>query len=351
MVDFSHLQSEGVNWRQSLRQNERRTIWVILLFVLLYLAIGFVIDVILATHHLMMDYPGATVPPGLVALNLLQFKIFPYATITMGGVAAFSLWITYTFYDRIMLLGTEYHQVTPDSASSLEEKQLYNTVEELRIAAGLKFMPRVYVIEANYMNAFASGYSERSAMVAITRGLLEKLNRSELQAVMAHELSHIRHHDIKLTLTASVLANLLLIAIDIIFYSVIYGRDNRRMDGRLMFLIIALRYILPLTTVLLTMYLSRTREYMADAGCVELMRDNQPLASALIKIHQDYQVNQNQYAEELQKTPHEGVRQAAYLYDPSEAGLWGMQSLNQLFSSHPPLAERLKAIGFKIKPE
>ena len=87
-------------------------------------------------------------------------------------------------------------------------------------------MPKVYVIDADYMNAFASGYSEKSAMVAITQGLISKLNRAELQAVMAHELSHIRHMDIKLTLMAAVLSNITLIVIDLLFRSVIFGQGS-----------------------------------------------------------------------------------------------------------------------------
>ena len=125
-----------------------------------------------------------------------------------------------------MLLGTDYHEITPTTARNLSDKQLYNIVEELKIAAGLQYMPKIYLIEADYMNAFASGYSEKSAMVAITRGLMAKLDRSELQAVMAHELSHIRHLDIKLTLMASVLANLMVMVLDIFFYHAIFSIDT-----------------------------------------------------------------------------------------------------------------------------
>src|SRR5665648_514145 len=131
----------------------------------------------------------------------------------MTAVAIIALWVTYTWYDKIMLLGTTYHEVTPETARTNEEKQLYNVVEEMKVAAGLGFMPKVFIIEADYMNAFASGFSERSAMVAITRGLMQKLDRSEMQAVMAHELSHIRHQDIKLTLMASILSNIMLIVV------------------------------------------------------------------------------------------------------------------------------------------
>src|SRR5262249_48602584 len=141
--------------------------------------------------------------------------------------AAVSLFISYTLYDKLMLLGTDYHEVTPQTAKGNIEQQLYNVVDEMRIAAGLRYMPKVFMIDADYMNAFASGYSEKSAMVAITNGLLKKLNRDELQAVMAHELTHIRHLDIKLTLTASLLANLMVMVLDFFFFRALFsGRGN-----------------------------------------------------------------------------------------------------------------------------
>ena len=255
--------------------------------------------------------------------------------------------VTYAFYDKLMLMGTEYHEITPETSQNLQEKQLYHVVEEMKVAAGLQFMPKVFIIEANYMNAFASGYSEKSAMVAITRGLMEKLDRAEMQAVMAHELSHIRHHDIKLNLMVAVLSNILLIVIDMLFYSVIFGRD-RKEDNRLVAVILILRYALPILTVLLTLFLSRTREYMADAGAVELMRDNEPMARALLKISSDHEAHADEYAQEYGQTAHEQVRHAAYLFDPKDVD--PIKSLQDAFSSHPNMNDRLKAIGFsKIK--
>jgi heat shock protein HtpX len=215
-------------------------------------------------------------------------------------------------------------------------------------------MPKVFIINADYMNAFASGYSEKSAMVAITRGLLEKLTRSELQAVMAHELSHIRHMDIKLTLMASLLTNLMLMVLDFFFYSALFSRgDDNNNRKSLASIIIILRYLLPLINVLLLLYLSRTREYMADAGCVELTRDNQGLISALLKIQNDHAANQQPYTAAYQKNPHENVRQAAYIFDPAQAGIKpGIESLADLFSTHPSMSKRLAALGFKLnKPQ
>lgn len=339
-MSLSDYHGTAADWREQLKQNERKTKRVIALFILVYVVVGLIIDTVIV--HL--SYPKA--PLLLITKALLTFKLVPYATLLLAAFAVISIWITYAFYDRIMLLGTQYHEITPESAQNLQEKQLYNVVEEMKVAAGLKFMPRVFIIEADYMNAFASGYSEQSAMVAITRGLMQKLDRAEMQAVMAHELSHIRHHDIKLTLMVAVLSNILLIAVDVLFYSVLFNRNDRE-DNRLVMVVMILRYVLPLITVVLALFLSRTREYMADAGSVELMRDNEPMARALLKISQDNEQHAEQYEQEYGQTPHEQVRQASYLFDPSDID--PVKSLNSAFSTHPSLQDRLKALGFTPK--
>ena len=350
MNSVSDFQKSAVDWRRSLSQNRRRTALVIATFILIYLAIGLLVDL----YIYVWNYPEAVVSQLFFAL--LTFRLFPKAMIITGLVAAVSLYVTFTFSHKLMMLGTEYREITPDTAQTLREKMLYNIVEELRISAALKFIPRVYIINANYMNAFASGYNEKSAMVAITHGLLYKLDRSELEGVIAHELSHIRHMDIKLTMTASVLANILLIVVDILFFSVIFrgrsqegGGEGTTRNNPLFVFIFLLRYLMPFLTVILMLYLSRTREYMADAGSVELMRDNQPLARALIKIQDDYVQNQQDYSRQYSQTPHEAIRHAAYIFDPVIAGIQLRHFLSNFFSTHPSLTKRLAAIGYRLK--
>lgn len=335
--------TKSADWRANLQKNSRRTYFVIATFVLIYAAIGLLVDLYIYSGH----YPQASLSQLFAALITLH--LFPLATLIAAAVAIIAVWATFIFHDKFMLMGTEYHEVTPETAQTLEEKQLYNVIEEVKVAAGLKFMPKVYIIEAEYMNAFASGYSEKSAMVAITRGLMEKLDRSELQAVMAHELSHIRHLDIKLTLMAAVLANISLIVLDMLFYTAIFGGrrdDDSRSRNQLFFIIMIVRYLLPIITVLLTLYLSRVREYMADAGCIELMRDNQPLARALLKIQGDHDANRDAYAMQYEQTQNESVRRQAYIFDPVQAGIEPVRSMADLFSTHPNIKDRLQAIGF-----
>jgi heat shock protein HtpX len=334
--------AKAADWRASLRKNTRRTYFVIASFILIYVAIGLLVDLFITSGH----YLQASLSQLFYAL--VTFQLFPLATVITTGVAVIALWVTFTWHDKLMLLGTEYHEITPETAKDLTEKQFYNVVEEVKVAAGLKFMPKVYIIEADYMNAFASGYSEKSSMVAITRGLLNKLDRAEVQAVMAHEISHVRHMDIKLTLMAAVLSNITLIVVDILFYSAIFSGRSEDSRGRnqLFIIIMIIRYLMPLITILLIMYLSRTREYMADAGCVELLRDNEPLARALLKIQDDHENNKESYGQAYNATPHESVRRQAYIYDPVQAGIEPVASLSDLFSTHPNLKDRLAALGY-----
>lgn len=346
MSDLSSYQIHAGDWRASIKKNQSHTIFVIASFILIYVLIGLVFDLYIYSGH----YPHASLSQLFSAL--VTFHLRPTVTMITGAVAIIAVFITFSFHDKLMLLGTEYREITATTANTTEEKQLYNVIEEMKIAAGLSFMPKIFIIDADYMNAFASGYSEKSAMVAITRGLLEKLDRDELTAVMAHELSHVRHMDIKLTLMASVLSNITLILVDILFWtSLTSSRDseNNKNANALFIVIIILRYVLPLLTVFLMMYLSRVREYMADAGCVELMRNNEPLARALLKIQEDHNDNQDAYAVVYTKTPHESIRRQAYIFDPVVAGIEAHKSISDFFSTHPSVPQRLRAMGIKEK--
>jgi heat shock protein HtpX len=339
----------STDWRDVIAQNRRRTYFVMATFVALYMALGFIIDLLYQSpfvHAQLLQYNINESASLVTAKLLLTGKLFPYATVSAGVVAFIAILITLTFNNRIMLMGTSYRLITPENAKTLAETQLYNAVEEMKIAAGLQFMPKVYIIDADYMNAFASGLNEKSAMIAITKGLLEKLDRDEMQAVIAHELSHIRHQDTRLILTVSVLTNLMLLIIDVLFYNLIFSRDRRGNQG-IIVVIILLRYLLPLITALLALYLSRKRELMADAGAVELTRQNEPLARALIKINDTHRQNPELHQQAYQQTAHDELRQAAYIYSPKAAGISSRPGFSSLWSTHPSLQERLKAIGYK----
>lgn len=338
-----------MNWREAVRTNQNKTYAVIATFVLLLLSVGFLAD-------FTWDYMRYTnVAPLTIIKALIIFKLTPYVTIISLAVAVIWIGITFLYHDKLMLLGTDYIEVNELSQDPLHRK-IYNVVEEMKIAANMRFMPKVFLLNASYMNAFASGYSEESAMIAVTEPLVEALNRDELQAVVAHELTHIRNQDIKLNLFTVILSSMLLIMIDMLFnFMWFFGgsgrsRDNERSSNNnvmtiIFVLVMILRFVLPLLTMVLMLFLSRTREYMADAGAVELMRNNQPLADALIKINQASQNPQVEAA--YSKTPHENLRYASYIYDPKQAGFknGGNDEQDDFFSTHPSLSNRLKSIG------
>ena len=340
----NYEQYTAADWRKVLRVNQRKTFFVIFLFILIYLFVGLLIDLYVYAGI----YKTATLQQ--IFMAFLHGQLVPKFMLITGVIAIVAVLVSFKFHDKLMLLGVNSHEVTEDGNHPLEEKQLLNVVEELKIAAGMRYRPRVFIIEEDYMNAFASGYSEKSALVAITRPLLEKLKRDELQAVMAHELSHIRHGDIKLTLMASILANLMLIIVDLLFFSVIFGNRNSDSKGGngLFFIILLLRYILPLITMFLLLFLSRKREYMADAGSVELTRDPGAMARALLAIQDDYkQKAAENNNEKVKPEAHENLRQQAYIFDPVTAGFMRSNAPLDIFSTHPSIRNRLKALGFR----
>lgn len=334
-------------WRQIIAENETKTRWVITAFILTYIFIGLLIDIIFQSFSKQLNF-------GPAFWQLVSFQTIPIFTLLLSAIGVACVYATFHFHDKFMLWGQEYIEINEeflnhkpqaegDKAFWLKASQLYNIIEELKIAARLQYMPKVYIINAEFMNAFASGYSEKSAMVAVSEGLMDKLTRDELQAVMAHEISHIRHLDIKLTLFIGVLTNIMLFVVDAItdiFFRIPIGgkkddsgAGNARMVASL--ILLGLRIFLPIFTLILSLFLSRTREFMADAGSVSLTRDNESLGRALLKIHSDYDIHE--YDDEGGK-----ARKAAYIYNPFKNLI-----ATDIMSTHPSVEKRLKAMGLQ----
>lgn len=308
------------DYKSILALNEFKSKAALVAFFAIYCVIGLLLDNII--------YNMPSLSYGFYML--LSFQVFPMATFGMVAFGIVSIFVTYSMYDKIMLFGHEYKEINPQDMAGFEKK-LYDMVADLAQQAGLGYMPRVYIIDADYMNAFASGFSQKSAMVAITTTLVNRLNEDEIKAVMAHEISHIKHGDIKLTLLISVLANVMLFVVNI---GVMFFGGSRDSGGAraAKMILFALQFILPLITGVLSMFLSRSREYMADAGSVEITGDKQAMANALVKIH-------NNYVDEPHVDEGAEFRKAAYIFEA--------KSFSSLFSTHPTLQDRLKALGFE----
>lgn len=215
-----------------------------------------------------------------------------------------------------------------------DNPEVYRTVENLCIAAGLP-LPKIYTINDSAPNAFATGRDPKHAAIAFTSGILEKLNKQELEGVTAHELSHVGNRDTLLMAVVSVLVGTIALLTDFFMRSMLYGGKDRDSKGNQLFMILAIvaAILAPIMATLIQLAVSRRRELLADASGVLLTRYPQGLASALTKISAD-------------KEPLEVAnRGTAHLYivNPlkgKEAKAW----LAGLFNTHPPIKERIKIL-------
>jgi heat shock protein HtpX len=238
---------------------------------------------------------------------------------------------SFYFSDKIVL---SISGAKPVSVQS--NRQLYHMVENLGIAAGLP-TPKIYIIEDSAPNAFATGRDPKHAAIAFTTGILDKLNRQELEAVTAHELSHVGNRDTLVMTVVSVLVGTVALIADWYMHSLWFGGHDRDSDnkGNAIFMILGIvaAILAPLIATLIQMAVSRRREFLADASGAILTRNPDALASALLKISGD-------------KEPLEVAnRGTAHLYITNP--LKGQDALNsfaKLFSTHPPVQERVKAL-------
>ena len=248
------------------------------------------------------------------------------------AIASISGLTSYFAGDKIVLGMSQAREV-----SDQQEPQLHHVVEELAIGAGIP-KPKIYVIEDSAPNAFATGRDPQHASVAVTRGLLTKLDRTELQGVLAHELSHVRNFDIRLMLIVAVLLGMAALLSDWIFRSMFWGgrgRDRDRGGGGaaaiLLIVALVLAILTPIIAQLIQLAVSRQREYMADASGALLTRYPAGLANALRKIAADKE------ALEVANKATAPLYIANPLHDQP-------RFLDGLFDTHPPIQERIKRL-------
>lgn len=321
----------NVTFPDLIRRNKRRSALLMLGMGLLVILVGMAVTVILGV------YTGAARDQ----VNLVQSLI-------LGGIASAivaslaGVWSFYGGSNAILALS---------GAKEIEKKddpQLYNVVEELAIAAGIP-PPKVYVIDDTALNAFATGRDPEHAAVAITKGLRAQLSRDELAGVMAHEFSHIRFYDIRFAMLMATMVGLIVFASDAVLQMMRlhfwYGggrRSSRRSDSDnkgaavimlIVFVVsIILMIIAPTLAMLIRMAVSREREYLADAGAVELTRYPQGLISALQKLG-------------ACREPLEVANRATshlYIVNPLRNALKNDgHQLDSVFRTHPPLQDRI----------
>lgn len=243
------------------------------------------------------------------------------------------LLISWAFGDAMMLNSAHAHEIHDDDPKS---REIFRSVENVAIAAGLP-TPRVYIIDDDSMNAFATGRTPRDASVALTRGIIKKLNRTELEGVIAHEMAHIGNRDIRLDMLLITGVGVTVFAADIILRAAIYGNagsdnDNKNSGAAVLMMVwLAFMVFNLIITPLLRMAVSRNREYAADATGAQITRNPRALADALRKITTDSRV------ECLDKVKSMSAVCIANPGGPREF-------ISSLMATHPPVEKRIERL-------
>ncbi len=300
-----------MNLYRQAESNIRKTWFYLFFFFLLIIAVGWVIS------------------------YFLQNSAILYFAVILSIVLNF---FSYWYSDKIILAFSKAKPIKKQ-----DNPELYRLVENLCITAGLT-LPRIFIINSGQPNAFATGRNAKHAVVAVTRGLLEKLERAELEGVIAHELSHIGNKDMLLQTIVVVLVGFIVILTDfffrIAFWGGIGGRNREGGQVKLIMILVALALAIlaPIFAQLIKLAISRKREFLADSSAALLTRYPEGLARALEKISAD---------NTTLKTANSAI---AHLYIASPfKGKEKKSWLHKLFMTHPPAEERIKALrGMKI---
>lgn len=296
-----------MNLYQNIAKNKRRTVIYTVIFFIFVLFIGWFFD----------QYYTAGGAGIVVAL------LFSVPTALTSYYAS----------DKVALAVNGAKEIDPNS--SMEEKQLYRLVENVAITAGIP-VPKIHIIPDDAMNAFATGRDPKHASIAFTTGILKKLDKLELEGVIAHELSHVKNYDIRLSTVIVILVGLIALLSDFFIRWSWFG-GRRRSDnegngsGILMIVGLVLIILSPLIAQLISLAVSRRREFLADSSGALLTRYPEGLAKALRKISQD-------------TDPLDHANNATmhlYIANPKPRRGAGMA---KFFSTHPPIEERIEAL-------
>ena len=328
---------ENITFNDLIARNKRSSALLVALMVVIIILFGSAVGVILVA------WSGGQAENGIQVEALVAGAVVGGVLGVVASVVA-SVWSWFGGANAILRM-TGSREI-----GKADDPQLFNVVEELALAGGLP-LPRICVIDDPSLNAFATGRDPEHAAVAITSGLRRRLSRDELAGVMAHELSHIKHYDIRLGMLMATLAGIIVFAADAggraAYYSFLFG-GRRGGGGRsggggganplvIVIIVIAVIFaiVAPLCAMLVRFAMSRQREYLADAGAVELTRYPDGLIGALKKLENC-----------RQPLRHVGKSTAPlFIVNPLKAAVRrGRHDASNAFSTHPPLSERIQRL-------
>lgn len=295
---------ERLSFEEQIRGNKMKSVFLMGIILVFFLVLGYIISQIYN--------PGA-------------FFIIMIASIIIS-----LLYIVISYYnsDKIALAS-----VNAKPASLEKYRMLHNSVESMAIASGLP-KPRVYIMESSQINAFASGRDPKHAVICVTTGLLEKLNKQQLEGVIAHEMSHIANFDIRFMTLTAVLVGMISIIAEIFLRSLWFSNSDRDNKGGVILIIIGivLAILAPIAAQLVSLAISRKREFTADATGVKFTRYPQGLASALRAIK-----NENSPSSQ-EKHRYSRAIAPLFISDPFK------KKFKNMFSTHPDVDERIRRL-------
>lgn len=314
--------------QSQVRRNNTNSVLILVMFPVVFIALTW----------LFFFFMGMTKPPEVNtgqtnSYNLITDVNFAFIHTVPWVMAGVLLWFVVAFFS---------HSTMIDRATSsmpLERKEnprVYNLVENLCISRGMT-MPRVSIIEDDSLNAFASGIGPKSYAVSLSRGIIDKLNDQELEAVIAHELTHIRNRDVRLLIISIVFVGIFAFISEAMLRSMRFGglsRGKKGSGGAAIIIALLLALFGYLIASLFRFALSRKREFLADAGSAELTRNPLALASALRKISADptiEAVKRKDVAQMFIQNPQVELKNSSF-------------SLSTLFATHPPITKRIEIL-------
>lgn len=327
---------KNTDFEYAIRKNKRHCVYLLASLFIIMAILGYLLGwyIELSTAQYPSQYNNYYNQPNqLFEISRMGF------TAALFAIALCILWSAIAIFSgsKIILFSANAKEILPEDKDSAV---LNNIIEEVCIAAGTP-KPKTYVIETEALNAFATGMSPDNASVAITRGLLNKLTRDELQGVMAHEIGHIINYDIRYQTLVSVVVGLIVlisdIAMRVVFYSSRGSSRNRSSNsnnngaGIIGLVLLAFSIIAPIAALILQMSVSRQREYLADATSVKLTRNPYGLISALEKLGADANAAK----------PFAGASKAnqnLFIVNPFRRVA---KARSRLLSTHPPLEDRI----------
>lgn len=294
-----------------IKRNNIKTILLVTLFPLIFIALIFLFTWCVAPFDQALHTTISVAIPTIIACSVWML-------------------ISWAFGDSMILNASGAHEISP---SDSKHREIYRAVENIAMAAGLP-TPRVYIIEDNSMNAFATGRSPKDASVALTRGIINRLDKLELDGVIAHEMSHIGNRDIRLDMLMITGIGVTVFAADLILRTAMYGNHSSDNDDKGNSTIILLMVWLAFTvfnviiTPILRMAVSRNREYAADATGAHITRNPNALASALRKITTDSRVESMDHVKSMA---------TMCIANPGAP----RELISDLMSTHPPVDKRI----------